>query len=38
MVATRLTIEHVRDSEACYRRLSGNARPLSFHLEFALAN
>jgi integrase len=37
-VATTLTVEQVRDAEVCFRRLVGNARPMSFYLEFALAN
>src|SRR5471030_1501898 len=35
-VATTLTEEQVRDAEAAFRRLKGNARPLTFHVDFAL--
>lgn len=38
MIATILTIDHVRDAEVCFRRLIGDKRALSFYLEFALTN
>jgi integrase len=37
-VPTTLAIEQVRDAEVAYRRLAENPRPLSFYLDFALAN
>jgi len=37
-VPTTLSIEQVRDAEVAYRRLEDNSRPLSFYLDFALAN
>ena len=35
---TTLSIEQVRDAEVAFRRLAENCRPLSFYLDFALAN
>ncbi len=37
-VATALTEPQVREAEAVFRRLGDNARPLSFYVDFALAN
>ena len=37
-IATVLTAEQVREAEAVFHRLAGNARPLSFYVDFALAN
>lgn len=36
-IATVLTAEQVREAEAVFLRLAGNARPLSFYVDFALA-
>jgi integrase len=36
-IATVLTAEQVREAEALFHRLAGNARPLSFYVDFALA-
>jgi len=35
---TRLTEDQLHEAEAVFRRLAGNLRPLSFYVEFALAN
>jgi len=35
---TRLTEDQLHEAEAVFRRLASHARPLSFYLEFALAN
>ena len=35
---TRLTDAQLQEAEAIFRRLEGNARPLSFYVEFALTN
>jgi len=35
---TRLTDEQLREAEAVFARLEGKARPLSFYVDFALAN
>jgi hypothetical protein len=35
---TFLTDEQLREAEAAFRRVSGNARPLSFLLDYALTN
>jgi integrase len=35
---TRLTDEQLHDAEAVFRRLAGQPHPLSFYVEFALAN
>jgi integrase len=37
-VATTLSVAQVRDAEVAIRRLDGCSRPLSFYLDFALAN
>ena len=37
-VATALTEDQVREAEAVFRRLVGNTCPLSFYVDFALAN
>ena len=37
-VATVLTTEQVREAEAVFHRLSGKGRPLSFYVDFAVAN
>jgi integrase len=37
-IATVLTAEQVREAEAVFHRLAGNARPLSFYVDFAVAN
>ena len=37
-VATTLTDEQAREAEAAFRRLADKPRPLSFYLDFALAN
>ena len=37
-VTTFLTADQLRDAEAVFRRLAGQSRPLSFYVEFALAN
>src|SRR5882724_3655262 len=37
-VATTLTADQVRDAETAVRRLAGQPRPLSFYVDFALAN
>jgi hypothetical protein len=37
-VATTLSSDQIRDAEVAFRRLAGNARPLAFYLDFALAN
>jgi integrase len=36
--ATRLTDEQLHEAEAVFRRIAGRAHPLSFYVEFALAN
>lgn len=36
--ATRLTDEQLHEAEAAFRRLAGKPRPLSFYLDYALAN
>jgi integrase len=36
--ATRLTDEQLHEAEAVFRRIAGHAQPLSFYVEFALAN
>ena len=36
--ATRLTDEQWHESESVFRRIAGRAKPLSFYVEFALAN
>ena len=36
--ATRLTDEQLHEAESVFRRVSGHTRPLSFYVEFALAN
>ena len=35
---TFLTDEQLREAEAAFRRVSGNVRPLSFLLDYALTN
>ncbi|MDI1248233.1 MAG: site-specific integrase [Lacunisphaera sp.] len=35
---TRLTEDQLHEAEAVFRRLAGHLRPLSFYVEFALAN
>ena len=37
-LATTLTDEQAREAEAAFRRLADKPRPLSFYLDFALAN
>jgi uncharacterized glyoxalase superfamily protein PhnB len=37
-IATVLTAEQVREAEAVFHRLAGSARPLSFYVDFTLAN
>lgn len=37
-VATALTEERVREAEALFQRVEGKSRPLSFYVDFALAN
>jgi integrase len=37
-IATVLTADQVREAEAVFHRLAGNGRPLSFYVDFALAN
>ena len=37
-IATVLTAEQVREAEAVFHRLAGNPRPLSFYVDFAVAN
>ncbi len=37
-IATTLTDEQSREAEAAFRRLADKPRPLSFYLDFALAN
>jgi integrase len=37
-VATALTDEQTREAEAVFQRLAGKPRPLSFYVDFALAN
>ena len=37
-IATVLTAEQVREAEAVFHRLAENARPLSFYVDFAVAN
>jgi integrase len=37
-IATVLTAEQVREAEAVFHRLGGNARSLSFYVSFAMAN
>jgi integrase len=36
--ATRLTDEQLHEAESVFRRVTGHAHPLSFYVEFALAN
>ncbi len=36
--ATRLTDDQLHEAEAAFRRLADKPRPLSFYLDFALAN
>jgi len=36
--ATRLTDEQLHEAEAAFRRITGKPRPLSFYLDYALAN
>jgi integrase len=38
ITATRLTDEQLHEAEAAFRRLAGKPRPLSFYLDYALAN
>ena len=37
-IATALTDEQTREAEAIYQRIAGKPRPLSFYVDFALAN
>ena len=37
-IATALTENQVREAEALFQRVAGKARPLSFYVDFALAN
>src|ERR1039457_4126136 len=37
-IATVLTAEQVREAEAVFHRLTDNARPLSFYVDFAVAD
>lgn len=37
-IATVLTAEQVREAEAVFHRLGGKARPLSFYVDFTVAN
>ncbi len=37
-VATALTEDQVREAEALFQRVVGNARPLSFYVDYALTN
>src|SRR3954464_833881 len=37
-VVTALTQERVREAEALFYRMQGKARPLSFYVDYALAN
>lgn len=37
-IATALTEERVREAEALFQRMEGKSRPLSFYVDFALAN
>jgi integrase len=37
-IATALTERQVREAEALFQRMAGKARPLSFYVDFALAN
>ena len=37
-IATVLTAEQVREAEAVFHRLATDARPLSFYVDFAVAN
>ncbi|MDI1249004.1 MAG: site-specific integrase [Lacunisphaera sp.] len=37
-IATALTEERVREAEALFQRVEGKSRPLSFYVDFALAN
>ena len=37
-IATALTESQVREAEALFQRMAGRMRPLSFYLDFALAN
>ena len=37
-VATTLTQERVREAEALFHRMEGKSRPLSFYVDYALAN
>jgi integrase len=36
--ATRLTDEQLHEAESVFRRIAGHTQPLSFYVEFALAN
>src|SRR5271170_4185558 len=35
---TRLSEDQLHEAEAVFRRLAGQARPLSFYVDYALAN
>jgi integrase len=37
-IATALSEERVREAEALFQRMEGKSRPLSFYVDFALAN
>jgi hypothetical protein len=37
-IATALTERQVREAEALFQRVAGKAHPLSFYVDFALAN
>jgi hypothetical protein len=37
-IATPLTADQVREAEAVFHRLADRGRPLSFYVDFALAN
>ncbi|MBI2512498.1 MAG: site-specific integrase [Opitutae bacterium] len=37
-VATALTEEQIREAEALFQRIAGKAHPLTFYVDFALAN
>ena len=37
-IATALTEERVREAEALFQRVNGKSHPLSFYVDFALAN
>ena len=36
--ATRLTDDQLHEAEAAFRRIAGKPRPLSFYLDYTLAN